>query len=128
MRLGYTILYVANVADTVAFYGRAFGMAPGLVTPDYAELETGATRLAFAASAFVRTLHPASFDDAAPDGPAPAMEIGLVTDDVHAAYDHAVAAGATPVQVPAQKPWGQWVGYVRDGNGFLVELCSPLGP
>jgi lactoylglutathione lyase len=24
-------------------------------------------------------------------------------------------------------PWGQTVAYVRDNNGFLVELCTPMG-
>jgi uncharacterized glyoxalase superfamily protein PhnB len=49
-----------------------------------------------------------------------------VSDDVAGAYARAVAAGAAAVQEPRQKPWGQTVGYVRDLNGVLVELCSPL--
>ena len=38
----------------------------------------------------------------------------------------ALAAGATAVRAPAKKPWGQIVSYVRDNNGFLVEICSPV--
>jgi uncharacterized glyoxalase superfamily protein PhnB len=49
-----------------------------------------------------------------------------VTDDVQAAFDKAVAAGAVVVTKPTKKPWGQIVGYVRDNNGFLVELCTPI--
>jgi len=30
------------------------------------------------------------------------------------------------VSEPETKPWGQTVAYVRDRNGFLVELCSPM--
>jgi hypothetical protein len=28
---------------------------------------------------------------------------------------------------PTVKPWGQTVSYVRDLDGFLVEICSPMG-
>jgi hypothetical protein len=54
------------------------------------------------------------------------MQIGLVTDDVPAAFENAVAARAVAVAEPAPKPWGQIVGYVRDDNGFMVELCTPM--
>jgi uncharacterized glyoxalase superfamily protein PhnB len=55
------------------------------------------------------------------------MEIALVAEDVRAAFATAVAAGAVPLMPPKEKPWGQTVGYVRDLNGALVELCSPMG-
>ncbi len=54
-------------------------------------------------------------------------EVGLVTDDVDALYKQAVAAGALATLEPTVKPWGQTVAYVRDLDGFLVELCSPVG-
>jgi hypothetical protein len=38
-----------------------------------------------------------------------------------------VAAGALPAAEPVRKPWGQTVAYVRDLDGFLVELCTPMG-
>ena len=58
-------------------------------------------------------------------GPTQAFEVALVTADVEAAFAQAVSEGATPVKEPALKPWGQLVGYVRDINGFMVEICSP---
>lgn len=33
-----------------------------------------------------------------------------------------------PVKEPQQKPWYQMVGYVRDLNGFLVEICTEIKP
>jgi hypothetical protein len=30
------------------------------------------------------------------------------------------------VAEPTQKPWGQTVAYLRDNQGFLIEICSPL--
>ena len=125
MKFGYTILYVDSVVDSLAFYERAFGLERGMVTPayEYGELKTGDTKLAFAATSFVKTLTNVSFDSAKPDRGAPPMELGLVTDDVEAAF----AAGAVIVKKPETKPWGQMVGYVRDNNGFIVEICSPMG-
>jgi hypothetical protein len=32
-----------------------------------------------------------------------------------------------PVVEPVSKPWGQTVAYVRDLDGFLVELCTAMG-
>jgi len=49
-----------------------------------------------------------------------------VDDDVPAAHARALKAGARELAAPKQKPWGQTVSYVRDPNGVLVELCSPM--
>jgi lactoylglutathione lyase len=55
-----------------------------------------------------------------------AAEFGFVTDDVAGAYEAAIAAGATAVSEPAEKPWGQTVAYVRDLNGMLVEFGTDI--
>ena len=126
MQFGYTILYVDDVASTLAFYGKAFGLATRYTheSGSYGELETGATALAFASRGMLREL------GKTPQPPAldkPANEIALVTDDVAAAVERAVAAGATLVQPPKAMPWGQTIAYVGDVNGFLVELCTAMG-
>ncbi len=128
MKLGYAILYVQSVADTIAFYEKAFGLERGMMTPtaEYGELKTGDTKLAFAANRFVKTLTSVSFEEASPNKAAPPLEIGLVTADVAEAFAKAIAAGAISVKKPEEKPWGQRIGYVRDNNGFIVELCSPI--
>lgn len=127
MKFGYTIFYVANVPKTLDFYTAAFGLKQAFLHESelYGELDTGATTLAFAADQMAElnglTIRP-NRADALPA----ACEIAFVTDDPRAAYDHATAAGAMPVAEPAEKPWGQTVAYVRDLNGCLVELCSPI--
>lgn len=68
-----------------------------------------------------------AFTDAAPALPPGPFEVGLVVRDVPAAYSRAVGAGAVPWAPPSVKPWGQGVAYVRDLNGMLVELCTPIG-
>lgn len=128
MRLGYIILYVADVAKTVAFYERAFGLERRFVHEfgTYAEMETGATAFAFAEEAVVAA-QGQRFQPCRLDSEPPAAEIALVSDDVPAAFARAVAAGGLEVRSPSKKPWGQTVAYVRDCCGFLVEICSPIG-
>ncbi len=128
--LGYVILYVNDVAASLAFYEKAFGLARRFFHVDhgkaYGELETGATRLAFASLALAREHLQQEVVTAAP-GKAPlGVEIALTTPDVPALFKRASEAGATAVSGPAPKPWGQTVAYVRDNSGFLVELCTPM--
>ncbi len=128
MKLGYTILYVSDVEATVSFYESAFGLKRQFVHESgYGEMITGETKLAFA-SVELATSNGVTFQLALPDAPAPSFEIAFTTDDVASAFQRSVAAGARPVAEPKQKPWGQLVCYVRDINGFLVEICSPLTP
>ncbi len=126
MKLGYIIHYVPDVLATVAFYERAFGLTRRFVhETQYAELETGATALAFADENFVAKTVPEFARNRPGKSPA-AIEVGLVTDDVAGRFKTAVDAGAVAVAAPLRKPWGQTVAYVRDLNGCLVELCSPM--
>lgn len=129
VRFGYTILYVPDVREAVDFYEAAFGMTQRFLHDSglYAELETGTVTLAFAAEEMAEinglAIRPQRKDD-----PAQAVEIALICDDPQSAWDRAVAAGALPVSPPQTKPWKQIVGYVRDLNGCLVELCSDMTP
>lgn len=128
--LGYVILYVQDVSASLAFYEKAFGLARRFFHDDdgkaYGELETGAARLAFASLPLVEAHLHGGVSVAAPDKPPLGFEIALVTSDVEQLYARAVKEGAASVSAPEVKPWGQTVAYVRDENGFLVELCSPL--
>ena len=128
MQYGYTIVYVPDVVKTMEFYQAAFGFAPRFIheTNTYAELETGSTRLAFAAEE-LRALNGIEATDNRPDTTAPGIELAFVTADVHVAYQKAVTNGAVPLKEPVEKPWGQIVGYVRDCNGLLIEICTPVG-
>jgi lactoylglutathione lyase len=127
MRFGYTILYVGDVGASLALYERAFGLKRRLLheSGEYAELETGATTLAFASRALAETNVPGAFDEDDAPPSRPAFEVCIVTEDVEAAFERAVREGAEPVTAPQTKPWGQHAAYVRDRDGNLVELASP---
>lgn len=128
MKFGYTILCVPDVEATIAVYERAFKLTRRMVTPgkEYGELETGGTRLALARADFIQTLTGVPFEAAGPGKLAPPVELGLVTEDVETAFAHAVKAGAVAIKKPETKPWGQVVGYLKDCNGFLVEICTAV--
>lgn len=128
MKFAYTIVYVADVAASLAFYQRAFKLPVRFLHESgmYGELDTGATTLAFAHHAMGDSLghqHVRSSRDAAPLG----IELALSTTDVLRAYEHAISEGATPLTPPEEKPWGQTVAYVRGLDGELIELCTPMG-
>ena len=127
MKLGYTILYVKDVPRSVAFYEDAFGLTRRFVHEMgmYAEMDTGATTLSFAANGLAKSNLPCGFQENDPSRPPAGFEIAFVTDDVQAAYDRALGMGAIAVSPPKEKPWGQIVAFVRDKDGITVELCSP---
>jgi lactoylglutathione lyase len=128
MKLGYTIVYVADVKRTAEFWERAFGLKQRSQDEHalYREMETGAHTLAFVAHSYIRENIPGGFRAAQNDEAPPPFEVALITDDVAGAVERAVNAGARKVLAPTKKPWGQTVAYVRDLDGNLVELCTPM--
>jgi lactoylglutathione lyase len=127
MKFGYTIIYVADVPETIAFYEAAFGFAIRFVHESnlYAEMETGSTILAFAGEPMAEmnelAIRPNRKNDIAAG-----IELAFLSEDPFADYETAIAAGASAVKPPIEKPWGQVVGYVRDINGCLIEICSAI--
>lgn len=127
MKLAYTLFYVDDVQKTMNFYSTAFGLEKGMAHEDqYGEMITGETKIGFVNHQTAGS-HGFAYLKADSKKDPFAFEIGFVTTDVEAAYKKAVKAGATAVSSPKKKPWGQVVSYVRDCNGFLVEICSPMG-
>lgn len=54
------------------------------------------------------------------------LELAFVTENIEADYKKAIEAGATEYEAIKEKPWGQKVGYLRDNNGLLIEICTPV--
>lgn len=129
IKFAYTILYVQNVTQSVEFYEKAFGFTRKFVTPDndYGELSVGDTTLSFASTTLAKTSLAQGFIESSLSHKPFGIEIGLTTDNVEATVTTAIAAGATLVEKPKTKPWGQTVAYLRDLDGFLIEICTPMG-
>ncbi len=128
--LGYLMFYVRDVSASLTFYENAFGLSRRFFQEDkgkaYGELETGACRLAFASLNMAKDQLKQDVVAASPDKTPLGFEIAFVTSDVPELYARAVKAGATVVSAPEAKPWGQTVACLRDKDGHLVELCTPL--
>lgn len=125
---GYTIQYVSDVGKTVGFYEKAFGFAKKFISPeqDYAELITGETTLAFASFELGKTNIKSGFVASSPSEKTLGVEFVFVTDDVQGVVKTACDNGASLEEDAVDKPWGQTVAYVRDINGFLIEVCTPM--
>ena len=127
MRFGYTIIYVTDVKASMRFFEAAFDLTQRFYHDSgYGEMETGQTALAFASHDLGRSNLPDGYIHADQSAIPLGIEIALVTDDVNAAQDKAVKAGAASLKQPMVKSWGQTVSYVRCPDGTLVELCSPI--
>jgi lactoylglutathione lyase len=128
IKFGYTILYVHDVTKSIQFYEAAFGLERKFVTPenDYGELSTGETILAFASKDLISKVLKSGFLESTLERPPFAMEIGLVTEDVHGVVQQAIENGAQLELEPILKPWGQLIAYLRDPDGFLIEICTPV--
>jgi len=128
MQLGYTIIYVNSVKNTLEFYEQAFNLKIKFLheSKDYGELETGSTILAFASEEVVQFNQMNNYLKVSQVDKQKTYEIVFVTDDVQASYNKAITSGAIALKEPEKKPWGQIVGYVKDINGTVVELCNPI--
>ncbi|RZK52130.1 MAG: VOC family protein [Pedobacter sp.] len=129
IKFAYTILYVNDVEKAISFYEKAFGFNRKFVTPDndYGELLVGETTLSFASFTMAKSNLEDGFVESNLNNKPFGIEIGFTTENVEETLNNAVAAGATIVANPKTKPWGQIVAYVRDLDGFLVEICTAMG-
>jgi lactoylglutathione lyase len=127
---GYTILWVKDVDKAAAFYEVAFGFATkrkqDMGKFKWLEMKTGATTLAFAGETEIRGMFPSGYSGHDATKPPIAAQISFVTPNVQATFEKAVSAGATAIKAPARMPWGQTWAQLRDPNGVLLSIASPL--
>jgi lactoylglutathione lyase len=128
VKFGYTILYVEDVEKSIVFYENTFGFSRKFVTPenDYGELSTGETTISFASKKLAAENLKDGFIESNLEDKPFAIELGFITDNVGELIQKATSFGAILVKEPTQKPWGQIVAYVRDLDGFLIEICTEV--
>ena len=54
------------------------------------------------------------------------MEMAVGSEYTEKDFQRAKEAGAIEYEKITQKPWGQKVGYLKDNNGILIEICTPI--
>ena len=120
----YVVVIVADLDNSLRFYTQVLGLELGHRSGSFAQLRTGATRLALYERAAMaqtvgRTLR-------APDPDAPGFELGFKVADCDAAWATLLERGARPAAPPTTRPWGQRTAYVLDPDGHLIELAQDL--
>jgi len=121
----YVVLIVEDLDRALRFYTEVLGLRLGHRAGEYAQFDTGVTRLALYARSAMSKILAKPLD--APDTNSPGFEIGFKVADVDAAFSEVVALGARPAVPPTDRSWGQRTAYVSDPDGHLIELAQDLG-
>lgn len=125
----YTILYVENVTKSIEFYIKSFGFSRKFVTEenDYGEIITGETTISFASKNLANSNLKNGFIESDLKNKPFGIELGFVTENVAETIESVKNNGGIIIEEPKQKPWGQIVAYIRDLDGFLIEICTSMG-
>ena len=128
IQYAYTILYVPDVPKTMEFYKKAFGFEQKFLTPenDYGELISGTTTIAFANLELGNSNFKKGFTKSKLSEKPFGIELAFTTSEVEKVMEIAIKSGAEQLAETVIKPWGQKVGYLRDLNGFIIEICTPI--
>lgn len=128
IQYAYTILYVSDVPKTMEFYKKAFGFEQKFLTPenDYGELISGTTTIAFANIELGNSNFKKGFTESKLSEKPFGIELAFTTSEVEKVMASAIKSGAEQLAATVIKPWGQKVGYLRDLNGFIIEICTPI--
>jgi len=121
----YVVLVVQDLDRALHFYCDVLGLPLGHRSGSFAQLATGETRVALYERAAMAATLGQELESPSPD--APGFELGFKVDSCDAAYAELVSDGATPVVSPTDRAWRQRTAYVRDPDGYLVELAEDLG-
>jgi predicted enzyme related to lactoylglutathione lyase len=125
MMKAHFILYVADQRRSAAFYQSVLGEPPTLDVPGMTEFELaqGAVLGLMPEDGIARILGPGVAHPSSARG-APRSELYLVVDDATAVHERAVASGAREVSPPAERDWGDVVGYSLDPDGHVLAVAS----
>ena len=125
VRFGSAVIYVEDLPAVMDFYRRALGLEPRFYDEGVGYAELGAEgSLCLAAHRAGELMMPGAYDQLGRS--VSAVEIAFFTDDVPAAYERAVRAGAVELAAPREMPWGQTVAYARSIEGTILGFVAPI--
>ena len=121
-RVGYVILFVADLERSVAFYRDVLGLPFKLEGDGYVEFATqGAKFGLYDRNRLGELTGQGTAQPAEPGG-----EVVFLVEDVDAEAERLRAAGATILSGPVDRPWGHRTLHVEDPDGFVVELAEEI--
>jgi lactoylglutathione lyase len=122
-RLGYSILFAADLERSIRFYRDVIGLPFKFSNESYAEFATKGAKFAL----FARGHLPELIGREVPSDPAPwpQGEVAFFVDDPDAEHERLAAAGVEVLAPPTDRPWGERTLHVADPDGNVVELTRP---
>ena len=124
MNLVSVRIITADVDRLVDFYARVTGASVDRPVADFAELRTPGGTLAIGSTRTVALFGPGTAEPAANRS----VIVELLVDDVDAVHRSLGAWVTTFVQEPTTMPWGNRSLLLRDPDGNLINLFSPVTP
>lgn len=125
IRLASVRIVTNDLPRTVGFYELLTGATPNFITDDFVELVTPSATLAVTAARRVGFLA----GDALSDAPCNGSIVEFWADDAEALFSQlqvALGDDLDVVQAPTMMPWGNVSIVLRDPNGILVNLYTPV--
>jgi lactoylglutathione lyase len=119
-RVGYVILYVSDLAASIAFYRDVVGLPFKFEDAGYAEFATEGTRFA------LYERRRAEWLTGREVSPGPAAEVVFLVDDVDAHARRLATLGVPILTGPADRPWGHRTLHVADPDAFVVEFAQEI--
>ena len=116
-------LITDDVERLTAFYERVTGVTADRPSPEFAELRTSRGTLAIGSTRTVQLFGPGS---ASPAANSTAI-VEFLVDDVDALFT-GLGDTVDTVTPPTTMPWGNRSLLVRDPDGTLVNLFTPVSP
>ncbi|MFJ9950791.1 VOC family protein [Kitasatospora sp. NPDC091207] len=113
-----------DVARLAGFYEHVTGATASWSTEDFAELTVGPATLAIGSTRTVPLFAPGS----AEAGANRSVVVEFLVDDVDALHAALGGRGGEFVNAPTTLPWGNRSLLLRDPDGNLVNLFTPVTP
>jgi len=119
------ILYVKNQQKSTDFYSKLLEIEPSLFVAGMTEFQLNKqTKLGLMPNNGIAKLLPKYIKQPELGAFIPRCELYLEVDNVATNYQRALDLGATPINEPQQRDWGDYVGYVMDLDGHIVAFYN----
>jgi lactoylglutathione lyase len=121
-KVGYVILFVADLERSVVFYRDVIGVPFKLEGDGYVEFATGGARFGLYDRNRLGEL-----TGHGPEAPGqPGGEVVFLVGDVDAEAERLRAAGVAILKGPVDRAWGHRTLHLEDPDGFVVELAQEI--
>lgn len=122
----HLILYVSNQVKSTSFYTNLLQKQPILNVPGMTEYQLNKfTKLGLMPEDGIAKIiqnmpHPNLANGI------PKCELYLFVDDVEKTFKKAIKLGAKNINLPKQRDWGDFVGYVSDSDGNILAFAKRI--